>query len=124
MSDESLIGDDMGQLGNLIKHELIGNLTSGRYILTSIVCIVLCVTSIVLMSRDYRHREKQSNLARGISIPPQPLSLLAKGTNEIRPVIPNFHPRYNVIGQVFIRFGDSEFQPIFSRLFASYTYSV
>ena len=28
----------MRQLGNLIKHELIDNLTSGRYILTSIVC--------------------------------------------------------------------------------------
>lgn len=96
----------MHQLGNLIKHELIDNLTSGRYILTSIVCIVLCVISIVLMSHDYQHREKESNLARGISRPPQPLSLIAKGTNEIRPVIPNFHPRYNVIGQVFMRFGE------------------
>ena len=96
----------MGQLGNLIKHELIDNLTSGRYILTSIVCIVLCVISIVLMSHDYEHREKQSNLARGISRPPQPLSLIAKGTNEVRPVIPNAHPRYNVIGQVFMRFGE------------------
>ena len=37
----------MGQLGNLIKHQLIDNLTSGRYILTSLVCIVLCVISIV-----------------------------------------------------------------------------
>ena len=96
----------MHQLANLIKHELADNLTSGRYILTSIVCIVLCVISIVLMSHDYQHREKQSNLARGISRPPQPLSLIAKGTNEIRPVIPNSHPRYNVIGQVFNRFGE------------------
>ena len=96
----------MHQLGNLIKHELIDNLTSGRYILTSIVCIVLCVVSIVLMSHDYQHREKQSNVARGISRPPQPLSLVAKGTNEVRPVIPNYHPRYNVIGQVFMRFGE------------------
>ena len=96
----------MRQLGNLVKHELIDNLTSGRYILTSIVCIVLCVISIVLMSHDYQHREKQSSLARGISMPPQPLSLIAKGTNEIRPVIPNIHPRYNVIGQVFMRFGE------------------
>ncbi len=96
----------MSQLWNLIKHELIDNLTSGRYILTSLVCIVLCVISIVLMSHDYQHREKQANLARGISIPPQPLSLVAKGTNEVRPVIPNFHPRYNVIGQVFMRFGE------------------
>ena len=69
----------MSQLGNLIKHELIDNLTSGRYILTSIVCIVLCVISIVLMSHDYQHREKASNLARGISRPPQPLSLVAQG---------------------------------------------
>ena len=96
----------MHQLGNLIKHELIDNLTSGRYILTSLVCIVLCVISIVLMSHDYQHREKESNVARGISRPPQPLSLIAKGTNEVRPVIPNFHPRYNVIGQVFMRFGE------------------
>ena len=51
----------MHQLANLIKHELIDNLTSGCYILTSIVCIVLCVVSIVLMSHDYQHREKQSN---------------------------------------------------------------
>ena len=96
----------MHQLGSLIKHELIDNLTSGRYILTSIVCIVLCVISIVLMSHDYQHREKQSNVARGISRPPQPLSLIANGTNEVRPVIPNSHPRYNVIGQVFMRFGE------------------
>ena len=106
MSTEFLIANNMRHLGNLIKHELIDNLTSGRYILTSIVCIVLCVISIVLMSHDYQHREKQSNLARGISRPPQPLSLIAKGTNEVRPVIPNFHPRYNVIGQVFMRFGE------------------
>lgn len=96
----------MHQLANLIKHELTDNLTSSRYILTSIVCILLCIVSIVLMSNDYQHREKQSNLARGISRPPQPLSLVAKGTNEIRPVIPNAHPRYNVIGQVFMRFGE------------------
>ena len=96
----------MHQLGSLIKHELIDNLTSGRYILTSIVCIVLCVISIVLMSHDYQHREKQSNVARGISRPPQPLSLIANGTNEVRPVIPNSHPRYNVIGRVFMRFGE------------------
>ena len=96
----------MHQLGSLIKHELIDNLTSGRYILTSLVCIVLCVISIVLMSHDYQHREKQSNVARGISRPPQPLSLIANGTNEVRPVIPNSHPRYNVIGQVFMRFGE------------------
>ena len=96
----------MHQLANLIKHELTDNLTSSRYILTSVVCIVLCLISIVLMSHDYQHREKETNLARGISTPPQPLSLLAKGTNEVRPVIPNFHPRYNVIGQVFMRFGE------------------
>ena len=96
----------MPQLASLIKHELIDNLTSGRYILTSIVCVVLCVVSIVLMSHDYQHREKQSNLASGITRPPQPLSIVAKGTNEVRPVTPNSHPRYVVIGQVFMRFGE------------------
>ena len=96
----------MHQLATLIKHELIDNLTSGRYILTSIVYIVLCVVSIVLMSHDYQHREKQTNLARGITRSPQPLSLIAKGTNELRPVTPNSHPRYDVIGTVFIRFGE------------------
>ena len=96
----------MHQLANLIKHELIDNLTSVRYILTSIVCIVLCVVSIVLMSHDYQYREKQSNLAQGIIRPPQPLSLIAKGTNEVRPVTPNSHPRYVVIGKVFMRFGE------------------
>ena len=96
----------MHQLANLIKHELIDNLTSGRYILTSIVCIVLCVVSIVLMSHDYQHRENQSNLASGITIPPQPLSLIAKGTNEVRSVAPNVNPRYTVIGKVFMRFGE------------------
>ena len=96
----------MHQLATLIKHELIDNLTSGRYILTSIVCIALCVVSIVLMSHDYQHREKQANLARGITRAPQPLSLIAKGTNELRPVAPNSHPRYVVIGKVFMRFGE------------------
>lgn len=96
----------MHQLATLIKRELINNLTSGRYILTSIVCIVLCVVSIVLMSHDYQQREKQTNLARGVIRSPQPLSLIAKGTNEVRPVTPNSHPRYVVIGKVFMRFGE------------------
>ena len=96
----------MHQLANLIKHELIDNLTSGRYILTSIVCIVLCVISIVLMSHDYQHREKQTSLTRRETRRPQPLSLIAKGTNEVRPVAPNSHPRYVVIGKVFMTFGE------------------
>jgi hypothetical protein len=43
----------MQQLANLIKHELVDNLTSRRYILTSIVCIGLCVVSIVLVIPNF-----------------------------------------------------------------------
>ena len=105
----------MRLLITLIKHELQENLTSGRYVLTSILCVALCVTSVVLMTYDYENRRKRFELSdnvhgtgdltkAGIPIakPPVPLSLIAKGTEEVvgRPFT-LANPRYSVIGHVF-----------------------
>ena len=84
----------------LIKRELVENLTSSRYILTSILCVALCLTSIVLMSHDYETRLKRFNLRNNvhglsafgvegedtspvIARPPQPLSVIARGVDEV-----------------------------------------
>jgi hypothetical protein len=85
--------DNMRVLGTLIKRELFEHLTSSRYVVTSILCAVLCVTSIVLMSHDYANRRKRFDLSHNVSglrempkdrlliaKPPQPLSIIAKGT--------------------------------------------
>ena len=49
----------MHALGTLIKRELFEHLTSSRYVVTSILCAALCVTSIILMSYDYANRRKR-----------------------------------------------------------------
>ena len=97
-------------LGVLIKHELADNLTSGRHVLVSIVCVALCVTSVVLMRDDYANRLKRYGLSHDpqgkrsildwenrpvIAKPPAQLSLIARGTEQ-------------VIGQVQGRRGGTE----------------
>jgi ABC-type transport system involved in multi-copper enzyme maturation permease subunit len=111
----------MRTLSILIKRELLENLASIRYILISILCIALCLTSIILLSSDYENRLKRSNLSQqvhGVSNlfewepvvakPPAPLSVIAKGVDEAmgRPVLPANHPRYHVIGEVFNYYGE------------------
>ncbi len=95
----------MRLLGILIKRELFDNLTSSRYILTSVLCIALCITSVILMNHDYENRIKRRELSHNvggkpnifdwgwreiIAKPPVPLSLLSKGTEEVlgRPALP------------------------------------
>ena len=95
----------MRLLGILVKRELVDNLTSSRYILTSVLCIVLCITSVILMNHDYENRIKRRELSHNvggernifdwgrnyiIAKPPVPLSLLSKGTEEVlgRPALP------------------------------------
>ena len=95
----------MRLLGVLIKRELLDNLTSSRYILTSVLCIALCITSVILMNHDYENRLKRRELSHNvggnpnifdwgrnyiIAKPPVPLSLISKGTEEVlgRPALP------------------------------------
>lgn len=79
----------------LIQRELLEDLTSGRYILTSILCIVLCMTSIILMSDDYGRRLERYNFRMSgmtqrmlrqrlcFAKQPQPLSVISRGVDEV-----------------------------------------
>lgn len=79
----------------LIQRELLEDLTSSRYILTSILCLILCLASIILMSDDYKRRMERYNfqmadmtherLLRRLSFSkrPQPLSVIARGIDEV-----------------------------------------
>jgi len=69
----------------LIKRELFDNLISSRHVLTSVLCVVLCLASIVLMAHDYEARIKRSDSSPEYNIakPPQPLSLIARGADEV-----------------------------------------
>ena len=100
----------MHLLITLIKRELLDNLTSSRYVLTSILCTVLCLVSIVLMAHDYEERIERSDASpeRNIAKPPQPLSLVARGVDEVigRSVQPYGHGRYQVIGFFSDRYGE------------------
>jgi ABC-type transport system involved in multi-copper enzyme maturation permease subunit len=88
----------------LVKRELVGNLTNSRYVLTSVLCIVLCLTSVILMSNDYPKRLKRFDLRhytyghRAIAKSPAPLSLIAKGLDEVtgRPALPEGPQAYPI----------------------------
>lgn len=79
----------------LIQRELLEDLTSGRYILTSILCLVLCITSIILMSDDYGRRLERYNFRMSgmtervlqdrlcFAKRPQSLSVIARGIDEV-----------------------------------------
>ncbi len=75
----------MHLLITLIKRELVDNLTSSRYVLTSVLCVILCLASIILMAHDYEERIKRFDSIPEYSIakPPQPLSLMARGVDEV-----------------------------------------
>ena len=99
----------MRHLSVLIKRELFDNLTSSRYILMSILCVALCVTSIVLMSYDYERRLKRTGSSNWrLTKPVEPLSLIARGTDEFigRPLTPQTHARYQAIGQTYHYYGE------------------
>ena len=100
----------MNLLVTIIKRELVDNLTSSRYALTSVLCVVLCLVSIVLMSHDYEARIKRSDSITGYSIAksPQPLSLVARGVDEVigRAIQPDGHGRYSVIGRLYENYGE------------------
>ncbi len=106
----------------LIKRELLDNLTSSRYVLTSVLCIVLCITSVILMDHDYENRLKRRELSHSvggkpnifdwgwreiIAKPPVPLSLISKGTEEVlgRPALP-CRPQGGVIAFFYDYFGE------------------
>lgn len=98
-------------LGTIIKRELVDNLTSSRYILVSVLCIILCLTSIILMTHDYNERLNQLKSIPDYTItisPPEPLSVIARGTDEVagRAFQPSGHGRYQVIGLIFDRYGE------------------
>ena len=100
----------MRHLSLLIKRELFDNLTSSRYVLTSTLCLALCLTSIIVMTSDYERRLKRASLSNWWSLakPVEPLSLLARGTDEFlgREFTAQDHPRYQVIGQIFHHYGE------------------
>lgn len=112
----------MRVFGTLIKHELLDHLTSGRYIAISILCVVLCVASIIVMSHDYISRQRRSDLSHNVSgvremppdrviiaKPPQPLSIVAKGVEEVigRPLLISGGQQIEEpIAQVFNYYGE------------------
>ena len=112
----------MRVLGTLIKRELFDNLTSSRYILTSVLCLTLCVTSIVLMLEDYTYRQKRSDLSHNVSgmhnnlsnrqifaKPPQPLSAMARGIDEVigrTLLIADWQPEEEPVAHVFNYYGE------------------
>jgi len=85
----------MRLLWTLIQRELLEDLTSSRYVLASMLCVVLCLTSIILMSDDYKRRLERYNfqmsdmtqeeLQNRLSFAkrPQPLSVMARGVDEV-----------------------------------------
>ena len=112
----------MRVLGILVKRELFDNLTNSRYILTSVLCVALCVTSIVLMLEDYTYRQKRSDLGNNVSgmhndlsnrqifaKPPQPLSAIARGIDEVvgrTLLIANWQPEEEPVAHVFNYYGE------------------
>lgn len=112
-------------LGILIKRELLDNLTSSRYVLASILCIALCLASIILMNHDYDNRLKRHEFSHTvggktnifdwsmwrtpdiIAKTPVPLSLVSKGTEEVlgRPVLPQ-DANHRVIALFYSFFGE------------------
>jgi ABC-type transport system involved in multi-copper enzyme maturation permease subunit len=105
----------MRLLCTLIQRELLEDLTSSRYVLTSVLCVVLCMTSIVLMSGDYGRRLERYNvrmlrmteaeLQRTLSFAkrPQPLSVIARGVDDVmgRPLnITGWQPEEEPIAHV------------------------
>jgi ABC-type transport system involved in multi-copper enzyme maturation permease subunit len=105
----------MRLLRTLIQRELLEDLTSSRYVLTSVLCVVLCMTSIVLMSSDYGRRLERYNvrmlrmteaeLQRTLCFAkrPQPLSVIARGVDEVmgRPLnITGWQPEEEPIAHV------------------------
>lgn len=100
----------MHLLITLIKRELMDNLTSSRYVLTSILCVVLCIVSIILMAHDYEARIKRSdsNPEYNVAKPPQPLSFIARGADEIigRSIQPDGHGRYQAISLLSELYGE------------------
>ena len=85
----------MRLLWTLIQRELLENLASVRYVLTSVLCLTLCIASIVLMSDDYRRRlarysvlmsdmtEEELKRSLRFAKQPQPLSVIARGVDEV-----------------------------------------
>jgi ABC-type transport system involved in multi-copper enzyme maturation permease subunit len=105
----------MRLLRALIQRELLEDLTSSRYVLTSVLCVVLCMTSIVLMSHDYERRLHRYNtwmsamteekLHRTLCFAkrPRPLSVIARGVDEVmgRPLnITGWQPEEEPIAHV------------------------
>jgi ABC-type transport system involved in multi-copper enzyme maturation permease subunit len=102
-------------LWTLIQRELLEDLTSSRYVLVSILCVVLCLTSIVLMSDDYKRRlerynfqmsdmtQEQLQVRLSFAKRPQPLSVVARGVDEVmgRPLnITGWQPEEEPIAHV------------------------
>lgn len=105
----------MRLLWTLIQRELLEDLTSSRYILASVLCVVLCLTSVVLMSDDYQRRlERYSFQMSGVTQEqlqtrlsfakrPQSLSVMARGVDEVmgRPLnITGWQPEEEPIAHV------------------------
>ena len=99
----------------VIRREMLENLTSSRYVLTSILCVALCITSIVLMSHDYERRmERFNDRMSGMTVEellrilcfarrPQPLSVIVRGVDEVmgRPLnITGWQPEEEPIAHV------------------------
>ncbi len=112
----------MSGLTLIVTREIRDHLTSSRYIIVSVLCIILSVGSIVLMYNDFSIRQKRYSMhrnIRGVSVmpddipmvarPPQPLSVFAKGVEEYagRPVyFGGTQPEDEPVGELFDHYGE------------------
>jgi hypothetical protein len=112
----------MSGLRFVVTRELRDHLTSSRYLIVSVLCIILSVASIVLMYNDFSIRQKRFSMHRNIrgmramsdkvpvvARPPQPLGIFAKGVGEHvgRPVyFSGTQPEDEPVGELFDYYGE------------------
>jgi ABC-type transport system involved in multi-copper enzyme maturation permease subunit len=106
----------------IIARDLRDHLTSSRYVIVSVLCIILCISSMSLMYNDLSIRQKRFAMHKSIrgvramsdDVPvvarrPQPLSIFAKGVEEHagRPVyFSGGQPQDEPVGELFDSYGE------------------
>ena len=75
-------------IGTVIKKEILENIHSFKFVVITLLSVILVLTSIFVMYRDYQLRLENYEVLRPTSsqpvaiIPPTPLSIFAKGLDE------------------------------------------
>lgn len=75
-------------IGTVIKKEILENIHSFKFVVITLLSVILVLTSIFVMYRDYQLRLENYEILRPTSsqpvaiIPPSPLSIFAKGLDE------------------------------------------